>query len=657
MQVNRKLLPLKLHFFVFWGCISSVLPFMMVVARQLGVPVATQGIISAVITATAVLVKPAISAIADYLPACRKPIFLLLLTTMILTIGPIGFFSPLYGSPTLRGKLEYSAGGGAMNFLANYSGECYFTVAWDCAATSDHPDTRHPHATGLKLTHIPTQDKLEMPPQQRGANTSSGEMLETPRYQGTTLLRGPRTNQVQKSEDDDDDDDETLTREGALVYLVEGFLPPEPKEMLNVSLVCGGGEVCWGACPPPWTLPCFWLYVLLLLVGQVVASTVESISDAICCDTIGVDGDYGRQRVWGAVSYGLLGVGSGLLVDWWSGDKTTKNYTPAFLLTVACGVLDILISATCLKVPRLKDGTEVWKELKPLLHQIHFLVFLSLAFLVGFYDGLDTGYVFVLQEDMATGRAVMQHMKFIQGLTMLVQALSCIPFMFLCDWFVKKLGSHRVIALVLFLYAIRLAGLALASNQGLVWATVMIELINGPCFGLGFTAVVVHASSITPKGTSNTVQSVVSVCYGTLGYAGASFVGGIIYEWWGGEMLYLATSVLAAITCLLHLVYIKFYPHIPEAKELGLEAVGEQDLKILLERKAAEAAAATTTTTTHTTIIGRDLEEQDQCGVEREALLQDIGSKILVTGSVEKVEMTLEELRSKGKEEGREGEV
>ncbi|KAK8718658.1 hypothetical protein OTU49_014567, partial [Cherax quadricarinatus] len=94
------------------------------------------------------------------------------------------------------------------------------------------------------------------------------------------------------------------------------------------------------------------------------------------------------------MSYGLAGVVSGVLVDWMSGTSRTKNYSPAFIITIVCGLLDLLLSTIYLTVPRLSDGTKLWRGLKPLLKDYHFLVFLGLSSLLGLYDGLDTGYVF-----------------------------------------------------------------------------------------------------------------------------------------------------------------------------------------------------------------------------------------------------------------------
>ncbi|XP_042217488.1 uncharacterized protein LOC121863047 isoform X2 [Homarus americanus] len=573
MKVNKTLLPIKVHFFMSWACYSSVLPFMMVVARQLGVPVGTQGVINALIITTALFAKPLISATADRFPALRKSIFLGLLTAMVLAIGPLGFLPPLYDPPVLRGYVEGTKTD-VERFITKESDRCYVTEAWDCVVTCI-PSHTCPLGSlpvnELRISHIHSQDAPNLHHLQETSYTSGIKNM-TIKHNVNDLTRS----HLQPGMLDAPGKDEILgafyspdnvTREHKFGELSK---PPRVTDVprredqvrvTNIQQKTPRGRVREGG------------HVYLI-------EGLQADADIFNISPTGEGGDYGSQRAWGALSYGVLGVVSGLLVDWWSGTSITKNYSPAFLLMVGFGTIDILLCTTYLKVPKLMDGTQVWTQLRPLLRQPHIFIFLVLAFLIGFYDGLDVGYVFVLQEDIAKGSSVMQHIKLLQGLTMLIQAISSFPFMLLCDWFVKKMGSQGVMALVLFLYAIRLLGLALVSMLGLVWTTVAIEVINGPCFGLGFTAMIVHAASITPPGTTNTVQSVVSLCYGTLGYAGASFLGGLVYESVGASMLYFYTGVLASFTFFLHLLYLKFFPNPQGTKttEVELQEVTEKDI-------------------------------------------------------------------------------
>ena len=64
----------------------------------------------------------------------------------------------------------------------------------------------------------------------------------------------------------------------------------------------------------------------------------------------GSTGDYGAQRAWGSVGWGLVGIVSGFLIDWCSGEDLLKDYTPAFVLTLVLGAVDIATASVALKV-------------------------------------------------------------------------------------------------------------------------------------------------------------------------------------------------------------------------------------------------------------------------------------------------------------------
>lgn len=52
---------------------------------------------------------------------------------------------------------------------------------------------------------------------------------------------------------------------------------------------------------------------------------------------------------------------------------------------------------------------------------------------------------------------------------------------------------------------------------GPVWAIVLVEIFNGPCYGFGYPALVVYAGYVAPQGVITTVQSLANVFYDTLG--------------------------------------------------------------------------------------------------------------------------------------------
>ena len=89
-------------------------------------------------------------------------------------------------------------------------------------------------------------------------------------------------------------------------------------------------------------MPQFWIFLCLMLLAWSAFAGVVTLSDTLCFMMLGrFGGDYGRQRVWGALGWGVSVVLAGALIDVVSGGPgTPKDYTPAFILTLAIFFID-----------------------------------------------------------------------------------------------------------------------------------------------------------------------------------------------------------------------------------------------------------------------------------------------------------------------------
>ncbi|XP_069173392.1 major facilitator superfamily domain-containing protein 6-like [Procambarus clarkii] len=587
MKINKAFIPLKAHYFCFFGCVSPVLPFLMVVGIQLGIPVSVTGSLSGIALMLVVLMKPVIATIADAFPARRRAIFLLTLVCMVACYSSISFIPPMKEELRVSGNLvkahdsltaqqwhamkppSVSAAGdweGARSqplLLTRDDGGCYIAKAWDCTASCSQswacllPNTSTPD---LRLNALAKDHSLEI------YNTTEAVSSHT------SISRSREGELFWRHEAAD----EATAGVRSRLYQLEGLNVSWDLLMANVSVECGGGQWEGSRCASVWTYWEFWIYTCLLFVGQIVYSTANSITDAITVDTIGKDGNYGIQRAWGNLPFGVIGPINGLLIDWWSGTSLTKDYAPAFLICALMGSIDIIISATAIKVPEMKTEHDILNKMLPILRQPRFFMFCCFVFMNGFFDGAIVSYVFVMQEDMARGTDAMSYMKFFQGMTQLVQCSSEVPFMFISQWFLKRLGTSYLMSLVFFLYILRLMGLAIVGTYGLLWGTMVLGLFNGPCFGLGFIAIVVHSAKISPPGTSTTVQSLVNICFDSIGYGSASLLGGLLYSSLGGPNMYLVVGIIAVITLVLHLASHKLFPPVQEPGMIwGLRDRGE----------------------------------------------------------------------------------
>ncbi|XP_068232941.1 uncharacterized protein [Palaemon carinicauda] len=608
MVINKKLIPLKAHIFLFFGCMAPILPFILVLAVQLGIPLPLQGTLTAFSLLFTIVGKPLIAGLADAFPSYRKVIFLAILSIMVISFSAIKFIPALQRPFRIRGRLldevtflgnsSYNSSGSSssMENITNKDDRTKHRIASVNSLNNDQPGV---HIEADSSTRQGTESNANLhgqlllfsdndksnsdinsgrkctflcdPGHCSHVNSQANATRREDTYFSISVIGYIYGEQISSSHSFEDKGDllRRIMTQNSIheygnfssnrLYQIEGVQLPNEYSEVEVSILCAGGEFVSEDGSHQRALQSwqFWMLAVLLIAGQMTFNTSVSITDAITVDTTGDDGSYGVQRAWGTIGWGIMAPISGLLVDWWSGNSITKNYTPAFLLCFCLGALDVILSAAYVKVPNIKDESNIWKNLQPLLKESRFFVFCCFVILNGFFDGIVVNFIFIMQEDMAKGTSAVDHMKFLQGLTLLIQSLLEAPFMFAHGWFMKTLGAQKVTSLVFFTYIFRLLGLFVVGKYGSVWATLVPELLNGPCYGLGYTAIVAYAAQITPTGTSNTVQSVVNICYESFGYALAVFLGGFIYNEVGGPYMYLMASGMAVCTLLCHIVSLK----------------------------------------------------------------------------------------------------
>lgn len=94
-------------------------------------------------------------------------------------------------------------------------------------------------------------------------------------------------------------------------------------------------------------------------------------------------------------------------------------------------------------------------------------------------------------------------LKTLQGLAQGVQCFGGeIPFYFCSGWIIRKLGHRNCMSLVLGSMAIRMYLYTVIWNP--VWI-ILIELLNGISFALGYSVMMSYAKIIAPPDTINTI--------------------------------------------------------------------------------------------------------------------------------------------------------
>jgi len=535
LKINYKLLPIKAHFFLIFSALAPILPFLPVYAKQLGFDALGVGVIFAVLPFMGMIAKPVAGWIADNFFQ-QKLVFLI---SIVLT--GIGYFclqlvskldtdnsSQLHCSNPMS-ILKICRTEGALSSLipslprdcpANCSLSCVLNYQSQiCTAFSlaDCKEDGTVHFTvSSNLSHHdsnPSKNCLLLPIDLAISENSSQ----------TRPICLSKTS-IECQADCQDESIHQFIREDSIFSSLD-----------------------------------FWVFFLLNIISYSSFGVATSMGDALCFDLLeGKHEDYGAQRVWGSVGWGIFTVISGYLIDTQSSSEY-KNYTPGFLLMGGLLVIDLIISSR-MKLNSTGKSTSIFKDVMQLISSAKILVFVIWCTAVGIMTSIiwqwllwylqDLAYLMDNEEESCVKSQGPYWVTLLLGLNMGVQCwVGEVPMFFLSGWIIKTLGHTNTMTLVLGAFGVRFMLYSFITNP---WFSLPIEILNGVTFGIFYSTMASYAHIIAPPGSESTMQGIVGAAFEGLGVAIGSFVGGAIYKNMGGIFMFRAFGFFALFLCILH---------------------------------------------------------------------------------------------------------
>lgn len=244
----------------------------------------------------------------------------------------------------------------------------------------------------------------------------------------------------------------------------------------------------------------FWVYALCLVICCTVGSAEFTMSDTACYESI-QGNDYGQQRVWGAISWGLMAPFAGFLNDY------TESYMASWCIAACFTVLQIWnLSKMNLIKPDFSQN--ILKDMKTIFSSMEFLFFEVGVLLNGMFTGIIWYYLtwFVLS---------IGGNKLIIGLVHTMQCfLGEVPAMYFSGWLIKNLGHFNLVSLALISHGIRFFCYSYLHNP---WWILPIECLHGLTFGSFYAAMTSYGKLNSKPGTEATTQSILCTTYEALG--------------------------------------------------------------------------------------------------------------------------------------------
>jgi len=257
-------------------------------------------------------------------------------------------------------------------------------------------------------------------------------------------------------------------------------------------------------------IPCIILFAFF-------AAPVLALVDASVIALLGERRDlYGRQRLWGAVGWGVAGPVAGGLVGLYG----IRAAFPLYLLVLSL----VLTCSWFLKVVKSERSQPFWNGLRSLFADRRWFAFLLVVFLGGTGLSIVTNYLFLYMDEMHAGAGLM-------GFALSVATLSEIPALYFSGQLLRRWGARGVMILGLAAYVLRAGGYAAATQP---WQVVVLQLLHGLTFSLMWAAGVSFAGEMAPRGLEATAQGVFSSTFMGLGGISGALLGGLLLDHFGG---------------------------------------------------------------------------------------------------------------------------
>ncbi|XP_063842069.1 major facilitator superfamily domain-containing protein 6-like isoform X2 [Scylla paramamosain] len=479
-RVNKDLLPLKIHYFFKYGGIAFF-TFLPVVARQKGIPAVAVGLIWMVTPMSSCAINLFTSAMADKFKVYRT----MFLSGMVtLTISFISFF--LLPNVVIQTPMPHYSTSPPLHCTdLNVSTLALCSTAvpdhlssWKCSEKADsEKDDRHCVLKCYDQQNVFNRTFMFKDLNLNFNSVAIDQYHVCEEEFCTFISSSPSSCGAQH-----------------IFANCSYYCEAEPLTLLQLTQK---GE--------------FWLIFVMLIIIYGGNSTTTTMADTICFQLLGKERRhlYGRQRLFGSIGWGIVGLSGGALVDYFShGNNKQANYIPVVVLASIFLGCNLVAS---FRIPFKVHDREKLKasHVGRALCNFPFLLYILTVVVCGLNMGIVWTFIFIVVEDVA-GPAF-AHLKLLQGIFMGVGCfLGEVPSLFLSALVIKKLGSEITFGISLTAMAVRVFLYSTVSNP---WFFPPIELLHGTSFGLFYPNMIATASQMSPPGAMATVQGIVKTTF------------------------------------------------------------------------------------------------------------------------------------------------
>lgn len=334
---------------------------------------------------------------------------------------------------------------------------------------------------------------------------------------------------------------------------------------------------------PAWTFSWLFLTTAVFMVASVPLNTLVTaitVRDLRIVHAESAPAYYGRERLWGAVSWAIVSILFGALLDIQGVDFHIVYFIyPPLALILAFTVyiyrrqarnLQVTPTTNLPHVDPTENADTAQSNFEPSSQQC-LTSWQMWTYLISRHDGIQSLLFFILVFAVSVGMVVLQNMQFLFfvnqlsatnlycGLLVLVTVVFEIPLFAIAPTLTKVVGNEIMLIIAAIGLVIRAITYVVFTHvSSFLW----VEPLHGVTYATMQVASVAYVASRAPPQAEAAAQAVATVCRAAGSIVGST-LGGLVFHKLGPHFLFLSTSIFvfaAAIAFAIANILFKFFP-------------------------------------------------------------------------------------------------
>jgi hypothetical protein len=272
----------------------------------------------------------------------------------------------------------------------------------------------------------------------------------------------------------------------------------------------------------------FVVVLTITIAGELLGSTSNTLSDVATLQNLGNNPtDYGEQRLWGEIGWGITAFITGSIVTHQYRKQTDicpnavfDIYRPFFYVYAALMTISLLI-ATRFKFSdsekHIGERCTLFKSFEVFTH-LEYILFAAVALFLGISYGSAEAFLGIHLLELGATTSLFSALVGIQCLSNMTMYYASV-------YLIKRFGQVRMIAVGLAAYTIRFSYFSIIPSA---WLVIPIEFFSGICQALVWSSLASYVG--TPPRIGATLQGILHGLYHGLGRGLGQIIGGVLIQ-------------------------------------------------------------------------------------------------------------------------------